>query len=275
MRRKILIVNFAALIAIAGCGKKDADAAAVAAAAAPDVAATAPEAVASTPPVEEAWPETFMRPSVDFAGVYDMGVAGKTVEIKIISSGDDQRLAFPPGMGPGGPAGAWSQIVLNQDGGAKTYMWPEGEGAPAIATTMSRGDLGAAARAFGVDPADEARAKRTGTDEVAGEKCAVWEVAPATDAEAAGSACIARDGVMLRASSGGQTVMEAKSITRGPQDPALFAPPAGYEIVDMGECMRMSAEMMAAVRAGKTPDMAKMEKCAALGEKMGAMYGRQ
>ena len=68
--------------------------------------------------------------------------------------------------------------------------------------------------------------------------------------------------------------MAAKSIARGPQDPALFAPPTGYEVVDMGECMRIGAEMMEAMRSGKTPDMAKMEKCRALGEKMGAMMGQ-
>jgi hypothetical protein len=35
----------------------------------------------------------------------------------------------------------------------------------------------------------------------------------------------------------------------------------------------MSAELMEAMRAGKTPDMAKMQKCQALSEKMGQMYG--
>jgi hypothetical protein len=272
LRLKIFALN-AVVLAVVACSKKEATDAASAAAPTPEPAAVVAETTAA--PGEDLWPETFMRPSVDYAGVYDMGVSDKTVEVKIIASGDDQRMAFPPGSGLGGASAAWSQVVLNQDAGAKLYMWPEGEGAPAIATTMSRGDLGAATRAFGVDPADEARAKRTGTDEVAGEKCAVWEIAAEAEGEAAGSACIARDGVPLRMTSGGQTVMQAKSITRGPQDPAQFAPPAGYEVVDMGECMRISAEMMEAVRAGKTPDMAKMEKCAALGEKMGAMYGRQ
>jgi len=37
--------------------------------------------------------------------------------------------------------------------------------------------------------------------------------------------------------------------------------------------MRLSAEMMEAMRAGKTPDMAKMQKCQALGEKIGQIYG--
>lgn len=270
---RFYVLNAVALIAVAACGKKETTETASAVASPPEAAMAAADSPAT--PAGELWPETFMRPSVDYDGVYDMGVSGETVEVRIIASGDDQRMAFPPGSGLGGAAGAWSQVVLNQNAGATIYMWPEGEDAPAIATTMSRGDLGAAARAFGVDPADEARAKKTGTDEVAGEKCAVWEIAAEAEGEAAGSACIARDGIPLRMTSGGQTVMQAKSIARGPQDPALFAPPAGYEIVDMGECMRMSAEMMEAVRAGKTPDMAKMEKCAALGEKMGAMYGRQ
>jgi hypothetical protein len=263
--RFVLLASAAVLVV--SCGKKEA----AAPAAESPTAAVAAEASAAPAPVEDLWPDLLPKPSVDYAGVYDFGAAGETVEVKIASSGDDQRMAFPPGMGPGGAAATWSQVVLNQDHGAKMFMWPEGEGAPKIATTMSKNDLGSMAQAFGVDPADAPSAKRTGTDEVAGEKCAVFELA---NAESPGSVCVTRDGVMLRVTSGEQTVMQAKSIARGAQDPALFAPPAGYEIVDMGECMRLSAEMMEAVRAGKTPDMAKMEKCAALGEKMGAMFGR-
>ncbi len=271
MRR--LALTFVSVALLASCSKKEATS--DVAAPPPDAVAAAREAAPETAPVEDLWPDGLPRPSVDYAGVYDLGAAGDAKEVQIAASGDDQRMTFPPGAGLGGASSAWSQVVLNQDGGAKMFMWPEGDGAPKIATTMSKGDLGAAARAFGVDPADEARAKRTGTDEIAGEKCAIWEIAANAEGDAPANVCVTRDGIMLRMVSGEQTVMLAKSITRGVQDPALFAPPAGYEVVDMGECMRVSAEMMEAVRAGKTPDMAKMDKCAALGEKMGAMYGRQ
>ncbi len=235
---------------------------------APAAADAAPEAQAAAP---DPWPANFPKPAADYAGVYDFTAGGKSVEVKIAASGMTQRIAFPPDAGLGGASGEWSQVMVNENAGGKMMMWPEGAGAPAIATMMSRSDIGAMAGAFGVDADIQASAKRTGTDKIAGMDCAVWEFEG--DGGAGGSACVTRDGIPLRMVSGGQTVMLAKSIARGAQDPALFAPPAGYEVVDMGECMRIGAEMMAAAREGKTPDMAKMQKCRELGEKMGAMYG--
>jgi hypothetical protein len=261
-----------ALVALAaGCGKQPADAAAPE----PKAAFEAAPAVETAAPAEDLWPEGFPKPVAEYAGVYDFNVGDTALEVKIAASGVTQRLAFPPGSGIGGARGAWSQIMINENAGEKMLMWPEGDGAPQIATLMSKSDLGAMASAIGIDDAAQARAKRTGADEVAGEKCAIWEIAAASDSDAAGSACVTRDGIPLRVVSGGKIVMLAKSIARGPQDPALFAPPAGYEVFDMGECMRIGAEMMEAMRSGKTPDMAKMEKCRALGEKMGAMMGDQ
>lgn len=258
------------LVFAAACSKQSDDAAKTEAA--PVAASEASEAAPIVAAVDP-WPANFPKPTVDYAGVYDFSAGGAAMEVKIAASGVRQRLDFPPGAGVGGAGGQWSQAMVNENAGEKLLMWPEGDGAPAIATMMSRKDLGAMASAFGVDADRQASAKRTGTDNIAGLDCAVWEFAVG-DGETPGEACVTRDGIPLRVVSGGQTVMLAKSIERGPQDASRFAPPAGYEIVDMGECMRMGAEMMEAMRAGKTPDMAKMEKCRALGEKMGQMYGQ-
>lgn len=268
------IALFALAALAAGCGKqpaKETAGPATAEAAKPAVEAAAAPVAA---PAEDPWPEGFPKPSADYSGVYEFAAAQKAIDVAIASSGANRRMTFPPGAGVGGARGEWSQVIVNSGAGASMLMWPEGEGAPKIATKMARADLGAFAGALGVDEADEARAKRTGTDKIAGESCAVWEIA-AEDSGAPANACVTRDGILLRAVSGGRTVMLAKSIERGAQDPALFAPPGGYEVVDMGECMRMSAEMMEAMRAGKQPDMAKMKKCQELGEKMGAMYGNE
>jgi hypothetical protein len=239
------------------------------------VTVEAEPAAPAAPAAVDLWPEGFPKPTVDYSGVYEFGAAGKTTDVLIAASGVKQRMAFPPGSGIGGAQGQWSQIIVNENSGENMLMWPEGEGAPKIATKMSKSDLGAMASAFGADPAEQARAVKTGSDKIAGENCGIYEIAKSGDDATPGSACVTRDGILLRAVSGGQTVMQAKSIERGRQDPQQFAPPEGYEVVDMGECMRIGAEMMAAARAGKTPDMAKMEKCKALGEKMGAMYGNQ
>lgn len=263
-----VVILTLAIVAAGACSKQPAETSA-----APEATAALAEETPVVALAEEAWPASFPKPSADYSGVYDFAAGGQPMEVKIAASGMKQRLTFPPGSGVGGAKGEWSQVMVNENAGETMLMWPEGEGAPAIATTMSRKDMGAMANSFGVDAAKEASAKRTGTDTVAGETCAVWEFA-AGEGEAPGTACVTRDGIALRVVSGGETVMLAKSIRRGAQDPALFAAPAGYEVVDMGECMRMSAEMMEAMRAGKQPDMAKMQKCQALGEKMGEMYGQ-
>ena len=266
MRAAAILVT----LAIAACGKEPAKETAPAdAAPAPQIAGAVAAPAENT--VADFWPEGFPKPAVDYSGEYEIGGGGKTTAVTIAASGAKQRMTLPPGSGIGGSAGQWSQVMVNENAGGKMMMWPEGAGAPAIATTMSKSDLGAMAGAFGVGAEKEASAKRTGTDNVAGEACAIWEFA-AGDGETPGSACVTRDGIPLRVISGSETLMLAKSISRGPQDPALFAPPAGYEVVDMGECMRIGAEMMEAMRAGKTPDMAKMKKCEALGQKMGEMY---
>jgi hypothetical protein len=259
------------LLAAAGCGKKEGDIETLAPAKADAPAAEAPGAK----PASDLLPPGFPKPAADFEGIYDMGVAGRNVEVTINGSGPRQRITFPPGEGAAGPASPWAQVMVSENNGEKMLMWPEGENAPKIAATMARSDVTAMAVSFGVDTDAAARGKKTGEETIAGEKCAVWELAiDEASGEAPGNVCVTRDGIVARAISGGQTVLLAKSIKRGAQQASLFAPPAEYEVADMGECMRIGAEAMELARAGKIPDLAKMEKCRVLGEKMGAMFGQ-
>lgn len=78
-------------------------------------------------------------------------------------------------------------------------------------------------------PATGTGYERRGTDTVAGVPCTLWQT---TDLR--GSvvlACITADGVLLRASVGGHPVIEAKTVTYGPQPASLFAVPEGYHVV--------------------------------------------
>jgi hypothetical protein len=76
-----------------------------------------------------------------------------------------------------------------------------------------------------------ARYTREGNDRVAGLPCTNWRI------EAEGEtnrACITADGVMLRAATAaggrsGEGVLEAVSVSQGPQDPARFERPPGYQ----------------------------------------------
>lgn len=77
---------------------------------------------------------------------------------------------------------------------------------------------------------ESARYAREGTDRVAGLSCTIWRI----ELEGQTSrACITADGVMLRAATGGgpggENVLEAVSVTPGPQDPARFERPPGFQ----------------------------------------------
>ncbi|MDZ7629593.1 MAG: hypothetical protein U5J99_14425 [Parvularculaceae bacterium] len=266
----------AGLIAVAlmfaACGKKDGEIETISS---PVASAEAPARDSDAAAPADLLPPGFPKPTADFEGVYDMGVAGQTVEVKITGSGARQRIEFPPGKGAAGPASPFAQVMVSENNGEKILMWPEGENAPKVAATMARSDVTAMAVSFGVDTDAASKGRKTGEETIAGERCAVWEMAvDEASGEAPGNVCVTKDGIVMRAISGGQTVMLAKSIKRGAQDASRFAPPADYEVADMGECLRIGAEAMELARAGKMPDMAKMEKCRVLGEKMGAMFGQ-
>lgn len=78
---------------------------------------------------------------------------------------------------------------------------------------------------------------RIGSDAVAGLGCAVWRVEGPRDH---GTACITRDGLVLRAEGRGRAEgvagsgrIEAVKVRYGPQPPALFVPPAGFREIDL------------------------------------------
>ena len=67
---------------------------------------------------------------------------------------------------------------------------------------------------------------RLDADQVAGLACTNWQTPDNRGQPAV--LCLTADGVMLRASSGDQVLVEARSVTYAPQDPAAFLPPDGF-----------------------------------------------
>jgi hypothetical protein len=67
---------------------------------------------------------------------------------------------------------------------------------------------------------------RKGEDHVAGLPCTEWE-ATASDGRST-IVCVTADGVTLRATSGGMTLLSAVSVDYAPQDAAVFAVPDGF-----------------------------------------------
>ena len=84
-----------------------------------------------------------------------------------------------------------------------------------------------------VQPA--AKLTREGADSVAGHPCTVWRIEPEGEGDADGArrACVTADGVPLRLVEGSgadaATLYVATRVAYGPQDPARFRVPAGYQ----------------------------------------------
>ena len=53
------------------------------------------------------------------------------------------------------------------------------------------------------------------------------------EGETTSTGCVTQDGIILRATTNGQTTWETTSISRGPQDAALFTMPAGVQVMDL------------------------------------------
>ena len=84
---------------------------------------------------------------------------------------------------------------------------------------------------------ENARFTRGGTEKIAGTDCTVWRYEGQTQS---GEACITADGVMLRAqgtAQGQQGRMEAVRVAYGPQDPAQFRRPEGYQSMQVPQGM--------------------------------------
>ena len=70
---------------------------------------------------------------------------------------------------------------------------------------------------------------RQDTAVVAGLPCTNWQTADAGGQPT--QLCLTTDGVMLRASQAGHVLLEATTVNYGPQDPAAFIAPEGFQHV--------------------------------------------
>jgi hypothetical protein len=159
----------------------------------------------------------------------------------------------------------------------RSLMFRTGPDAPRAALVMPHQDDGLfdqIGRWDDWDGADGAAPTKVGEDTVAGLRCDVWR-SPAEEGEAAHEACVTRDGVLLRSGAVGAAHpdMIATQVTPGAPDAALFAIPAGYEVIDYSPCMDMQAAAMEAAKAGQRPDMDQMQQCMTLGQRAAEIMG--
>lgn len=74
-------------------------------------------------------------------------------------------------------------------------------------------------------------ARSTGKCTVAGEAGTLWTPRERAQGEPR-TACITNDGIVLEIKEGPRVLWQATAVQRGPQDPALFGVPAGYQVID-------------------------------------------
>ncbi|MEJ0024018.1 MAG: DUF4412 domain-containing protein [Alphaproteobacteria bacterium] len=220
-----------------------------------------------------ATPAGFPRPTASYVGKYQMHFGDMVRPMTLYRDGGKIRMEGPP---PAAVKAEGVTVATVMDQATKKLVtFRVGPNAPKAAMTMSLDKIGEAASLFDADK-DQPQAKAVGEDKIAGLSCRIWETPPATEGAVANQVCVTNDGIMLRMNKAGEAdkpTMIAEEIKRGPQDSALFAPPADYEVVDYSRCTNMAAEAMAAAKAGQKPDMSKLQECAALGKKVSAIFG--
>lgn len=117
-------------------------------------------------------------------------------------------------------------------------------------TIANRIDISSSNTPTDWNPSDVASATRVGPCSAAGENGTEYTRTVDTP-QGSGSwgGCITSDGIMLRTTVNGQTVMEATRIQRGPQDAALFQLPPGVEAHDLGNAGDAMRDAIAAAQA--------------------------
>jgi len=196
-----------------------------------------------------------------YKATYKIGDSGQEMVI-YASNGKMRSEAMIKAMGKLKPVS-----LIDRD--AKQFVsFMEGPGAPKRATKLSADDLKQydAMMPRGDTPVKPAK---IGADTVAGMGCNVWQLpdvpkgAPNFPEGAPGEQlCMTDDGIMLRAGPADKPHIIATALERGPQDPALFALPPGYTVVDMGDCLAIMRGYAEAMRSGGAkPDQAKLAEC--------------
>ncbi len=267
--KTIAMLAAASVLAIVGCAKKEEK-------------AEQSSAVGSAPAAEAKaeddvkMPSGFPKMTASYKGSYTMreGPGGKPQTMTLETQGWKKFRSEMPHWNEGKAASGLKIVMVMDDTQNRALTFVDGPDAPNLAVVMPFEDsVFKDFKNWGVE--DGKTPTKIGSDVVAGVKCDIWQSAESADGGAPDQACISKDGIFLWAKDAGATEPDviATSIDKGSISEARFAVPKGAEIVDMGPCMKLAQEAMAATQAGKTPDMAKMQECQAIGQKVSAVMG--
>ncbi|HYF07542.1 MAG TPA: DUF4412 domain-containing protein [Acetobacteraceae bacterium] len=177
-------------------------------------------ALLATPALAQDRPPLF--PTRDVAVTYRMAggpAQGQEMSMSWLAAGRMMRVDLPGGMG----------FMVADQQNQRGFMVME-------AQRMIM-DVPMAQAAGHMRALENARFTRGGSDTVAGTPCTVWRYEGQGQS---GTACVTADGVLLRSqtNAGGQNVtMEAVRVAYGPQDPARYQRPQGYQSMQMPQGM--------------------------------------
>lgn len=170
-------------------------------------------------------PEFFKTPFAGEALIKDD--RGSQQTMKLFAADKKQRIEISTAQGPG----VFISDMVKQE--AYTLMNYGGQ-KMAMKISLEEGP------ASDLSDLENKKLAKTGACEAIGEKGSVW-----VDQEnPSDEACLTKDGIMLWAKDGGQTVFEMTKLERGKQDPALFTVPEGYNVMDVGAMMKGLGGMM-------------------------------
>jgi|GEM_PF-4935973 len=174
------------------------------------------------------------QPSASYSGTAQvLDDQNQTFDIEVRASGSVLRYDLPAELLDEATPMA---MVLNY-GQGMMLMFPVGDQVPAddrmaMKFTFSPGQSG---QAF--DPTVPEQGVRIGSATYAGEACTVYDVSSVTETGEISEqrACLTSDGILLHAQdqTDATASYEMISLVRGAQPAALFAVPAGYQVMDM------------------------------------------
>lgn len=273
MTRSVVLLYGAAMLALSACGKKEAAPVADAGSDSAASATSATSAPAPEPAKEAEIPAGFPKMTAHYKAVYkakmgELGEREMTVEVA-----GEKKYRFEMPHFSAERAAAGDKIVgVFDDAQNRAVMFVEGKDARKLALVVPQ-EQNILESFLEWSSETGEPPKKIGSDNIAGLSCDLWQSA-ASDGETPGEACITRDGILLRAGDKGATPeIVAVSVDKGARPAASFKIPEGYELVDMAPCQKLMQDAMAAAQAGKTPDMAAMQKCQTIGMQAAEIFG--
>ncbi len=150
----------------------------------------------------------------------------QTLTMSWLTNGQLLRVDMPQAQGAAIVDQAKQSVMVVMDAQRMVMELPAGAGGPGGMQIPTA-------------PGANARFTREGTETIAGLQCTNWRYA---EGNRSGRACVTNDGVLLRA-NGGDGAGNAGGITAtevrfGPQDPARFRAPPGYQTMNMQQMMQ-------------------------------------